>query len=78
MIDWIKTAQGGGGDRGRNLRDHGLVERLNLGLPRLVFSPEAPIHAWIEALQRLNRDTRLGARPGLVARQSVRDFLARN
>ena len=57
MIDWIKTA-------------HGLaaivavifptmVSWWNLGLPRLVFSPEAPMHARIEALERLNRDTRL-------------------
>ena len=31
----------------------------NFGLPRLVFSPEAPIHRRIEALEQLNRDTRL-------------------
>jgi Phage Terminase len=31
----------------------------NLGLPRLVFSDEAPIRARIEAFKRCNRDTRL-------------------
>jgi hypothetical protein len=31
----------------------------NLGLPRLVFSPEAPIHARIDVLERFNRNTRV-------------------
>jgi hypothetical protein len=35
-----------------------MVACCNLGLPRLVFSPEpAPIHRRIEALEHLNRDT---------------------
>jgi hypothetical protein len=37
-----------------------MVARWNLGLPRLVFSPElAPVHRRIEALEQFNRDTRL-------------------
>ena len=37
-----------------------MVAWWNLGLPRVVFSPEpALIHARIEALERFNRDTRL-------------------
>jgi hypothetical protein len=31
---------------------------MNLGLPGFVFSPDAPIHAGIEALEQFNRDTR--------------------
>jgi hypothetical protein len=34
-----------------------MVAWWNLGLRRVVFSPEAPIHARIAALERLNRDT---------------------
>ena len=36
-----------------------MVAWWNRGLPRLVFSPEVPIHAGIEALEQFNRDTRL-------------------
>ncbi len=36
-----------------------IVAWWNLGLPRLMFSPEAPNHARIEALEQFNRDTRL-------------------
>ena len=37
-----------------------MVAWWNLGLPRLVFSPElAPIHRRIEALEQFNRDSRL-------------------
>jgi hypothetical protein len=36
-----------------------MVAWWNLGLPRLVFSPEAPIHRRIEALEQFNRGTRL-------------------
>jgi hypothetical protein len=47
----------GGSDRGRDLRDQGRL--VGPRLPRLVFSPEAPSHARIEALEQFNRDTRL-------------------
>jgi hypothetical protein len=43
--------------RRRHLCDHGAW--WDFGLPRLVFSPEAAIHARIEALEQFNRDTRL-------------------
>jgi hypothetical protein len=37
-----------------------MVAWWNLGLARLMFSPEpAPIHARIEALEQFDRDTRL-------------------
>jgi hypothetical protein len=53
--------------------------RWNLGLPRLVFSPEAPHHARIAALEQSNRDTRLLVLDRrLVARQSARHALAGN
>ena len=54
-----------------------MVAWWNPGLPGLVFSPEAPIHARIEALERLNRDTRLLVLDQtLVECQSARDALA--
>ena len=53
MIDWIKTAQGVAAIMAAIFAT--MIAWLNLGLPGLVFSPEAPI----EALERLNRDTRL-------------------
>jgi hypothetical protein len=57
MCDWIKTVQGWA-DRRRRLRD--CVAWWNLGLPRLVLSPElAPIHRRIAVFARFNRDSRL-------------------
>ena len=57
MIDWIKTAHGLAAIIAALFAS--MVAWWNPGLPGLVFSPEAPIHARIEALERLNRDTRL-------------------
>ena len=57
MIDWIKTAQGLAAIIAALFAS--MVAWWNLGLPRLVFSPEAPIHTRIETLERLNRDIRL-------------------
>jgi len=57
MIDWIKTAHGLAAIVAAVFAT--MVAQWNLGLRRLVFSPEAPIHARIEALEPLNRDTRL-------------------
>ena len=58
MIDWIKTARGVAAIVAVIFAT--MVACWNFGLPRLVFSPElAPIHARIEALERLNRNTRL-------------------
>jgi hypothetical protein len=41
------------------LRSSRLVAWWNRDLPRLVLSPEAPIHARIEALEQFNRNIRL-------------------
>jgi hypothetical protein len=57
MIDWIKTAQGVAAIVAAIFAT--MVAWWNLALPRLVFSPETPIHARIEALEQFNRDTRL-------------------
>ena len=58
MIDWIKTAQGVAAISAAIFAT--MVAWWNLGLPRLVFSPElAPIHRRIEALEQFNRDSRL-------------------
>ena len=58
MIDWIKTAQGVAAIIAAVFAS--MVAWWNLGLPRLVFSPElALIHRRIEALEQFNRDTRL-------------------
>jgi hypothetical protein len=71
MIDWIKTAQGVAAIVAAVFAT--MVAWWNLGLPRLVFSPELePIHARIGALERLNRDTRL-----LVPRPSGAPILSR-
>jgi hypothetical protein len=75
MIDWIKTAQ----------RVAAIVAAIfatmvawwSLGLPRLAFSPEAPIHARVEALEQFNHDTRLLVPDQiLVAHESARHALA--
>ena len=57
MTDWIKTAQRVAAIIATLVAS--MVAWWNLGLPGLVFSPDAPIHARIEALERLNRDTRV-------------------
>ena len=76
MIDWIKTAQRVAAIMAAVCAT--MAARWNLGLPRLVFSPEAPIHARIEALEQFNRDTRLLVPDQVLlgARQSPRDALA--
>jgi hypothetical protein len=54
-----------------------MVAWWTLCLPRLVFSPEAPNHARIAALEQSNLDTRLLVLDrGLVASQSARHALA--
>ena len=73
MIDWIKTAQGVAAISAAIFAT--MVAWWNLGLPRLVFSPElARIHAGSAALKQFNRAP--GSSPHLVARQPARDALA--
>ena len=55
MIDWIKTAQGVAAIVAAIFAT--MVAWWNLGLPRVVFSPElATVQTRIEALERLNRE----------------------
>jgi hypothetical protein len=57
MTDWINTAQEMAAMVAAIVAS--MVAWWNLGLPRAVFSPEAPIHARIAVLEQLNCDTRL-------------------
>ena len=53
MIDWIKTAQGVAGDRGRDLRDYGRLVEPRPAAPRVLPS-WLRSHAQIEALEQFN------------------------
>jgi hypothetical protein len=78
MIDWIKATHGVVASVPAVFST--MVACCNLGLLRLVFSPDpAPIHRRVEALEQFNRDARLLVLDRrLVARRSARHALAGN